>query len=177
MICMWPLPSLGTRRAWPCPHSVTSAGTGEPWKASSRKAVSMLPELTAAVPADRWASRAAPPSSILGGSRCRVVDQRGDLRELDACRGAVEALDAFGELRREECPRCLLGFPEIDVSRAPVLVVDGECLRPKPRHPGKSAFRLLGDPVNTLAVEALGVLERHEHSDHAQLLVRRLRRS
>src|SRR6185436_10437578 len=53
-----------------------------------------------------------PAIGCLRGPRCRVVDQRGDLRELDACRGAVEALDAFGELRREECPRCLLGFPE-----------------------------------------------------------------
>src|SRR4029079_752954 len=91
----------------------------------------VAPWIGAAVSAaldDRWSwprdVRLCEPGPAIGclrGPRCRVVDQRGDLRELDACRGAVEALDAFGELRREECPCCLLGFPEIHVSRAPVL--------------------------------------------------------
>src|SRR5262249_445525 len=68
--------------------------------------------------------------------------------------------------RREEGPRRLLGLPEIDAGRAPVLVVDGEGLLPQSRHPGKGQLCFFGDPHKALVVEALGVLERHEHGDH-----------
>jgi len=82
----------------------------------------------------------------LRGPRCRVVDQGGDLRELDARRDAVEGRDALGKLGSEECPRRLLGLPEIDVPCPPVLssMVNAFCR--SPGIPAKVPFALSAIP-------------------------------
>ncbi len=66
-------------------------------------------------------SRASPETSWTRGPTLgRVVDECGDLHELDPRTNAVQTGDVLGELVGEERPRGCLRVPDIDVHRSPL---------------------------------------------------------
>src|SRR4051794_5612347 len=98
--------------------------------------------------------------------RAGVVDYLSDLHEVDRGFDAVQTGHPLAQLLREEALGSVRRFPDIEIHRAPPRVVDGEDLRPQPRHALK---RLAGVPRNgdhAGAIEVLVVLEADAHADH-----------
>ena len=83
---------------------------------------------------------------------------------------AVQARHPLGQLRGEELRRSGRGLPHVDVRGPLPLLVDGEELQPKLRHPLEGRAGLLGNADDALAVELVAEVEDYEHADHGHLL-------
>src|ERR1700722_5119702 len=74
------------------------------------------------------------PTTHRGCLRCRIVDDLGDLHELNGWRHAIQAGHSLAQLLGEELLRCLFGVPDVEVDRLLLLLIEGKELKPQALH-------------------------------------------
>ena len=67
--------------------------------------------------------------------RTRIVDDLGDLHELDGWRDAIQAGHSLAQLLGEEPLRRLFGVPDVEVDRPLLLLIEGKNLNRRPGMP------------------------------------------
>src|SRR5271170_5074450 len=103
----------------------------------------------------------------------RVVDDLGDLHELDAGRNTVKTGHSVPQLLSEEAFRCFLRVPDVKVRCPLTLLIQGKDLEPEAWHALEHPAGACGHLDHALPVEITGVAESDSDADHWNLPRRR----